>query len=167
MPSPAVNRLEGTASPIKLLSGGIPKKHDLWPARDSRSMSPTRSKPAISSQNKIDIVIGNFTLPDRTIDEEKFVRERLYSDEKLALSESSENNDQSSPKVKSHNGDVASNVSSNPDLEDEFAFNKNWGHPKKMGSMLPPTEIFRQQSTSGVLAQKLAVKVNQRVARRS
>jgi hypothetical protein len=88
-------------------------------------------------------VIGNFTLPDRTIDEEKFVRERLYSDEKLALSESSENNDQSSSKIKSNNGDDASNVSSNPDLEDEFAFNKNWGHPKKLGSMLPPTEIFR------------------------
>ena len=88
-------------------------------------------------------MIGNFTLPDRTIDEEKFVRERLYSDEKLALSESSENNDQSSSKIKSNNGDDASNVSSNPDLEDEFAFNKNWGHPKKLGSMLPPTEIFR------------------------
>jgi hypothetical protein len=46
MPSPAVNRIEGTASPIKLLSGSNPKKNDIWPARDSRSMSPTRSKPA-------------------------------------------------------------------------------------------------------------------------
>jgi hypothetical protein len=118
--------------------------------------------------NKIDIVIGNFTLPDRAIDEEKFVRERLYSDEKLALSESSENNDQSSPKVKSHNGDGASNVSSNPDLEDEFAFNKNWGKSHKLGSMLPPVEIFRQQPVvvSGS-SNKLAARINQRLIRRS
>jgi len=49
-------------------------------------MSPTRTKMPISSQNKINIVIDSFMLPDRAIDEEKFVRERLYSDEKLHMS---------------------------------------------------------------------------------
>jgi hypothetical protein len=95
--------------------------------------------------------------------DEKFVRERLYSDEKLQLSD--ENNDNSSPKIRS-NADGVSSVSSNPDLEDEFAFNKNWGKSQKMGSMLPPNEIFRQQSNS-VSSSKIVPSINQRIMRRS
>lgn len=132
MPSPAVNR-DGTHSPGQM----PPQTKSIWPARDSRSMSPTRSKP-FTGQNKINIVIDSFMLPDAQDSEEKFVRERLYSDEKL--------DGASSPKAL-HHGE-GSSVSSNPDLEDEFAFNANWNKNLKPGSMLPPTDIFNRKETS-------------------
>ena len=120
MPSPAVNRNgEGTHSPGKTKT--------IWPARDSRSMSPTRSKP-INGQSKINIVIDSFMLPDNGNNDvdDKFVRDRLYSDEQMQHSEGSGGERSPNNKAKTHE---EKSVSSNPDLEDEFAFNKNWGKP--------------------------------------
>ena len=99
-------------------------------------------------------------LPDRpqphSIDDDKFVRERLYSDEKLHISDGS---DGKSPKQKPH----SESVSSNPDLDDEFAFNQGWGGARKAGTMLPPSEINRQADKIGA-AKKGSV---QRLVRRS
>jgi len=142
MPSPAVNRaLEGATNPGLVQTV---KRQDPWPARDARSMSPTRTMPVSGALNKINIVIDSFIAPDRSIEvDENFVRERLYSDEKLHLSENSDNN--LSPTIKPRVSDKISSNSSNPDL-DEFAFNKNWGKHAKFGAMPPPNEIFRQST---------------------
>ena len=108
-------------------------------------MSPTRTMPIPGAQNKINIVIDSFIAPDRNIElDENFVRERLYSDEKLQLSENSDNNE--SPNIKPKVTEKISSTSSNPDLDDEFAFNKNWGKHQKFGAMPPPNEIFRQST---------------------